>query len=174
MVLAMLTLSGCSKEVTEAVNKGVEDVKQKVGGAAEAVGERLDADTQMELELAEPADTPGCYVALARPGDGRPSVLRLASYKDPGEIRYPAIFLHAVVNAEGVEDLKDEELAGELFYQSSEQSAVWRTSPEAPARLAVTKIDGRIVAGEFTGGTLVNVQTSEEVPLKGSFSGALP
>lgn len=166
---------GCSKEdLTNAVNEGVEGVKRNIGDAAETVNERLDAETSMQLQVEEPAETPGCYVSLASVGDDGPSIFRLASYKDPGEIRFPAIFVRAEVEARQANELVDKELTAQLFFQASEDGPVWRTSRDAPARLAVTKVDDRLVAGKFTGGTLVNVQSNEEIPLKGEFSGALP
>ena len=148
-------------------------VQQKIVRAAEPVKEETGLAGHFELELDEPVKAGRCYAVLVSFPSGRPAVLQLSSYQEPGDETFPSVFLRVEVSAGTVAELLGQELPATLYVQTGPEGPVWHSPDERPVEFTITAADDTSVEGEVLGGTLVNTHTGQEVAVTGKFSGSL-
>ena len=107
LLAAVLLAIGCNKDqIEDAVNAGVDQTTQVVEQAVETVKQETNMAGSMELATNPPVQAKACYAQLIVVGDGRPNVLRLASYKSTDLERFPAMKIDAQVKATSLSPAK--------------------------------------------------------------------
>jgi hypothetical protein len=192
LLSACALLAGCGKtDLNELVDQakkkaaeGSEMVKQSVvetvdttvDRAAERLGqgkEVLNLAGDMQLTAGDPVTTQACYLRLIDIGDGRPHVLQLASYRQPGQETFPSVFAQAPVAVNSLEGLAGQTIAAKWFLQRESSGPVLFTEG-APIELRVRDVSGQTATIEIIGGQLHNSQTGEAVPLSGMLHAVMP
>ena len=170
-ILALVTLlgSGCSKEeLNDLVEKGKQQVEQashsvsettkQVAGQAAQTGEQakqsLGQAGDMQLSVDAAIKTSGCYAKYVPPLGGRPGVLQLRSYAQPNGEAFPSVLVRITSTAENVAELRDLELAGQVFVQKEKGGLVWQSDATAPVQFKVTQADDKGFVADVTGGSL--------------------
>lgn len=174
---SMLTIAaapGCDqKKIEDAVSTGLQQAQDKVEQTVETVKQEVNLVGSMDLSTTPPLSAKACYVKFVVPGDGRPNVLQMASYKEADLERFPSVFLQARVQTATLTDLAGQTVNADLFAQSGQSGPLWFSHDESPVSLSVTSVDDKSMVCELSGAQLINADTGETATVSGKFIGLL-
>jgi hypothetical protein len=184
VILAIFAI-GCSKDdLAGALDKAKNAMSENAAKAKEAVQSKMDATTEqvqqqlnlagtIELTAGDVVKTEACYLSLIPQGSGRPTVLRLQSYRDAERESFPSVFLQAHVQANSVAELIGEPLAARLFVQRDAQGPILFSDVATPVELKITAVEERLISAELSGTKLRDTSTGAEIPVTGKLTGVL-
>ena len=170
LIVSATFLLGCNTEqIQEAVDSSVQQTTQVVEQTVETVKQEANLVGSMELATNPPLAAKACYVELIDTGEGRPNVLRLASYKSADLERFPSIIIEAHVEESSLGELSGKTVNGKVYAQSQQDGPVLSTPTGSQASLAIGAVDDKSVTCEITSAGLVNSDTGEETAVSGKF-----
>ena len=160
---------GCDKEqIQEVVDKGVDQTTQVVEQTVETVRQETNLAGSMDLTTNPPLAAKACYAELIDTGEGRPNVLRLASYKSSELERYPSILIEAHVDESSLQALVGKTLNATVYAQNDEDGIVHATASGAPANFSIISVDETSLTCECSA-QLISSETGEESTVTGKF-----
>ena len=193
--LALALLVGgaaCSKEKLnemvekskEQINKGVEQaqqqadqVKQKISeGASKAsdtAQQQLQLAGDMQLTLDEPLKASACYVIFIPANAGRPSVLKVKSYRDAKTETFPSVLIQATVEAASLTELRGQTVAAQMYVQTEANGPIWFADGGRPVQLKIATVEDKVVSAQIAGGTLVNATDGKQLPAAAQLNGVI-
>lgn len=128
----------------------------------------------IELVMASPVKTNGCYASLIAPPSGRRRVLQINSYQDMAQEVFPSVFFRAEVSADSAAALVGQTIKAQLFVQRRRDGPVWYCPPDQPVELTVTAAEsGGTIEGQVVAGRLITTETGQVVDVTGKFHGSL-
>lgn len=171
-------LSACSKEkfnelidkTKQHVSTGADKVKQSVTAATDTAKEQLNLAGQAQFNLDSPIVIAGCYASFLHPGEDRPSVLQIRSYRDPAQESFPSMLLRAQVPAKSASELVGQVVTAQLFLQKDSNSPVWYCSPGTHVELKIISADAQTLAAEIIGGTVRHTHKDDNENVTGTLS----
>ena len=170
----LLSAVGCDqKQVQEAVDKGVEQTTHVLEQTVETVKQETKLAGSMDLSTDPPLAAKACYVELIDTGEGRPNVLRLASYKSSDLERFPSILVEAHVTETSLADLKGKTISATIYAQLEEDGVVHATETGSPASIAILSVDENSLTCECRAAQLTSSDTGLAKEVTGKFVAVL-
>ena len=170
LTCVLTTVLACNKDqVQEAVDKGIEQTTQVVEQTVETVKQETHMAGSMDLTTNPPLAAKACYVELIDTGEGRPNVLRLASYRSSELERFPSIIIEAQVEEVTLEALSGKTLMAKIYAQDEENGIVHATADGVPASISVVSVDDSSLTCECSGAQLTSSDTGKESTVSGKF-----
>ncbi|NQT36224.1 MAG: hypothetical protein HQ581_01975 [Planctomycetes bacterium] len=168
----LLSLVGCGSSQSPFAPIGGNDKAPRPPVAPKANATRpQNVHTSIELTLDGPVRTQKCYASLAGGMSGRPAVLQITSYEDPGSERFPSVFLRAEVTATSPAALKGLKTSAKLYVQRKADEPVWCCLPNQPVEIEIYEADDRKIAVEILRGELMDMGTGRSVKVSGALTG---
>lgn len=153
-----------AKEVTKSA---VETAK----GAGQDLQEKVDTNGKFEFTAENKVAADACHVMFVKSVGGRDALLQLRSYT-PDEGGYPAVMLHAPVQAGSLQELAGETVETRMFVED-ETGTIWDNVDGPPVSLRIDSVDDKELKATFAGGQLRNSSTGESHEVTGSLIGAV-
>lgn len=179
---------GCDK-VKEAAKAAVEkgkEVGSEIGKAGKEAGKQItdagkklvdkgkeaqkavDTNGFFEIKAEGEVNASACYAMFVEPVGGRRSLLQLRSYKS-SEPDYPAVLVHAPVDAAALADLATQKVEARMFIQD-ENGTVWENVDGEPVTLTIDSVDDKQLKATFSGGQLRSSKTGESHSVSGTLT----
>lgn len=189
--LALALLIGgaaCSKEkldelkaqaskVGEQVQQQAEQVKQKVsegaGKTSDLAQQQLQLAGDMQLTLDAPLKASACYVKFIPASAGRPSVLKLKSYRDAKSETFPSVLIQATVEAGSLTELRGQTVAAQMYVQTEASGPIWFADGGRPVQLTIATVEEKVVSAKIAGGTLLNATDGKQLPAAAQLNGVI-
>jgi hypothetical protein len=162
--------AGCDK-VSKLAGEATQQAQQAVSNAVEDVKQSAGAAGSVELQLDAPVTAKGCYASLLQVS-GRPTVLQVASYRDPSGESFPSFFLRAQTDQAEPAALVGLAIPAEVYVQAEANGPIWHTTADQPAQIVVRSLAADGFAADVQG-VLVNSGTGATQPVTGKLSGSL-
>jgi hypothetical protein len=105
-----------------------------------------------------------------QPGNGRPSVLQLQSYRDAENESFPSVYVHASTSAESLTELVGRSLPAKMFVQIEPAGPVFYSGDDAVQVTLGSIADGKVL-GQFVSGNVIQADSGATQPVTGSFEG---
>lgn len=168
-------LGGCNEfKVPEPVNQAAQGVQQQVNQAVDGTKQLLAPPTGVELSLIPPVANSQCFAEWVPPGDGRPGVLILATYRDSaGGETFPSVYAQVKTDVAQPRELLGKVVAADLYVRRAADAPVLRSTREEPVQLKLVAFDGGQFTAEVVKGSVVSADTNEATPFLGKLSGRL-
>jgi len=175
VIVAVLAATGCDlQKVEESVKSGAEETVQVVEQTVETVQQETGLAGSMELATDPPLAAKACYAELVDTGEGRPNVLRLASYESTELERFPSMMLQAHIEESTLAALGGKSVQANVYAQREKDGPVWSSPIGSPATVSILSVDNKKMTCECAGAVLVNSQTDEQSTVSGKFVALLP
>ncbi|TWT92727.1 hypothetical protein [Stieleria varia] len=156
--LLLLYSSGCSKDDLKEIGQGIVDEGKKLAtSATEAVEAQLPATGSIELTTTPALTWETANIELISIGDGRPSMLQIASYDTTKDPSGQSILIHAPTTATSLSTLVDQPLPCSVFLRAQASGPVACTTPGQPilVTLGAINADDNTVSVQIDRGSLM-------------------
>jgi hypothetical protein len=170
-----LLLGGCGGSVPVPkveLPKVVQNLPQTVTNAAQGVKQTFQLAGSLDLELAGPIKTSGCYASLTSI-PGRSTILQLTSYNDPSAETFPSVLIWAPVTVQTPAELVNQTVVAQMFVQRDPQAAPWQTAAGKSVNIKFTAFEGVLVGQIEAGGMLTDVGNGSQAPVSGKIQATL-
>lgn len=174
LLFVLAAVSGCKQDQVENVKTTVDKAAQWGEKAVETVKQETNMAGSMELATTPPLSAKACYAELIVTGDGRPNVLRLASYKRTELERFPSMIVEARVNEGTLAALVGQTVQATVYAQQEEDGPLWHTPTGAPAPISIESVDETALTAACAGAALVNTENDDRSTVSGKFTAVFP
>ncbi len=128
LIIGLVVLCGCSKEELVTMTSTMQQkAKEAIAEVNEipVVADILPPQGSGQVQLTTPVAIQTAYVRFYPVGEGRPSVIQWTSY-DPeaGPETYPALLVRATTSASTLDQIVDQTLPSEIYFQASKDADV--------------------------------------------------
>lgn len=159
-----------AEEVQASVSDTVGDAASK---AVETVKEVAQTAGSAEIMLNREVQAGRCYASLHQPGENRPAILQLKSYRFEADESFPTFLFHAESPTGSWNELVGQEVTGQLFLQQQADGEVWYTQPDGLLTVKVISNQDGNVEAELISGTLVSTSGKTQPAASGKFHAVL-
>ena len=166
-----------ASKVGEQVQQQAEQVKQKVSEgaskASDSAQQQLQLAGDMQLTLDAPLKASACYVKFIPADAGRPSVLKLKSFRDVKSETFPSVLIQATVQAGSLTELRGQTVPAQMFVQTEANGPIWFADGARPVQLTIATVEEKVVSAKIAGGTLLNAADGKQVPATAQLNGVI-
>lgn len=185
--------TGCGEgDVTEQLNKGLEQAKESVSKGVEQAKEGVQKISEtakqatttakevaglsgkITLSFNPPIATTGAYAAFTAPAGDRSGAIAFQSYA-PGQAEtFPSVYVRSLTSAKTLNELIGTSLACEIFVQEKADGPIWRLTAGDAAQIKITAVEGKLVKAEISGASLHETSAEQAMTVNGQIEAVLP
>jgi hypothetical protein len=117
----------------------------------------------MKLTVDEPIKSDVCTATLGL------GVLQVRNTPVAKSAVYPDVLIWSKAGVDNVKALEGNTFDAQVFVQKSAETTPLHVSDGATVKLKITKVSGKTIAGEVSGGSIFDIESEREIPLKCEF-----
>ena len=164
-------MEGVKEEAQDVRNRVERQVSEQLGRAKDTVNAQVGEGGRVQLQLEPALEVNTCFAEFLRFPDARRSVVQFRTYREAETETFPSVFVRCLTQATDPAELSGVTLEAENFVQREAGGEVLYT--RAPAQLAISQVDERLIVARILGGTLQRSGSNETVSVTGEVEGRL-
>jgi hypothetical protein len=172
-LLPFVALAGCGGDeeqaaeppapVKEDAPKPPPKKQEKTATKIEPVKEEEDLKPILELTIDEPIKSDVCTATFGL------GVLQVRNSVGGKGTAFPHILIWSKAGVDNVKALEGNTVDAQVFVQKSAEAMPLHASDGAAVKLKITKVRGKTIVGEVSGGTIFDIEAGRDIPLKCEF-----